>query len=164
MSVIELIFENKVVLISLLAVIVPQLVALLLVLGMGITRLFKYLAEQKQQQREHVREMDLLDEKRAEVDMSGLDEVEADDEDAIGEAEEEEELEDDPREADDNEPEGFDLNSESDMQSLLADVFVDDTMDQKAEMLLGEIEPMGVDMLLEFAEAINQRLPEAVGE
>ena len=164
MSVIELIFENKVVLISLLAVIVPQLVALLLVLGMGITRLFKYLAEQKQQQREHVREMDLLDEKRAEVDMSGLDEVEADDEDAIGEAAEEEELEDDPREADDNEPEGFDLNSESDMQSLLADVFVDDTMDQKAEMLLGEIEPMGVDMLLEFAEAINQRLPEAVGE
>ncbi|MAU12146.1 MAG: hypothetical protein CL607_20155 [Anaerolineaceae bacterium] len=164
MSVIELIFENKVVLISLLAVIVPQLVALLLVLGMGITRLFKYLAEQKQQQREHVREMDLLGEQRSEVDMSGLDEVELDDEDAIGEPEEEEELEDDPRAADDNEPEGFDLNSESDMQSLLADVFVDDTMDQKAEMLLGEIEPMGVDMLLEFAEAINQRLPEAVGE
>ena len=164
MSVIELIFENKVVLISLLAVIVPQLVALLLVLGMGITRLFKYLAEQKQQQREHVREMDLLGEQRSEVDMSGLDEVELDDKDAIGEPEEEEELEDDPRAADDNEPEGFDLNSESDMQSLLADVFVDDTMDQKAEMLLGEIEPMGVDMLLEFAEAINQRLPEAVGE
>lgn len=163
MSVIELILENKVVLISLLAVILPQAVALLLVLGMGITRLVKYMAEQKQQQREHVREMDLLKEERPEVNMSGLDEVELDDEDAISEAEDEEQA-DDPRAADDNQPEGFDLNSESDMQSLLADVFVDDTMDQKADMLLGEIEPMGVDMLLEFAEAINRRLPEAVGE
>lgn len=163
MSVIELILENKVVLISLLAVILPQAVALLLVLGMGITRLVKYMAEQKQQQREHVREMDLLKEERPEVNMSGLDEVELDDEDAISETEDEEQA-DDPRAADDNQPEGFDLNSESDMQSLLADVFVDDTMDQKADMLLGEIEPMGVDMLLEFAEAINRRLPEAVGE
>lgn len=163
MSVIELILENKVVLISLLAVILPQAVALLLVLGMGITRLVKYMAEQKQQQREHVREMDLLKEERPEVNMSGLDEVELDDEEAISETEDEEQA-DDPRAADDNQPEGFDLNSESDMQSLLADVFVDDTMDQKADMLLGEIEPMGVDMLLEFAEAINRRLPEAVGE
>lgn len=163
MSAIELIFENKTILISLLAVIVPQAFALLLVAGIGVTRLVKYMAEQKRQQREHVREMALLNEERPEVDMSGLEDLDLEDRDAVSQ-EEDEQQEDDPRAADDNEPGGFDLNSESDMQSLLADVFVDDTMDQKAEMLLGEIEPMNVDMLLEFAEAINQRLPEAVGE
>lgn len=178
MSAIELIFENKVILISLLAVVVPQVVALFLVLGIGIVRLVKYLAEQKKQKREHLRQMaaqaknDMLD-----VDMSALGDLGAKGEAGLGggadrtppgmgtgeDADEESEAASN-EEVSEEESTGFDLNSESDMQSLLADVFVDDTMDQKAEMLLGEIEPMNVDMLLEFAEAINQRLPDAVGE